>query len=79
LSGNVGNSVANLVAHSAVCLIGQGLEKFLAHSAGLIGVQGDEDLDRITFVILAALGGYPAKDDGGEGTQLSYCQSVKAW
>lgn len=68
LSGDISNGVADLVPHGTVGLVGQGLQELLADDGLLLGAQRDEYLDSFSLVILATLGGYPAKDDGGEGS-----------
>jgi hypothetical protein len=70
LPGDIGYSITDLIPYGTVRLVGQGFQQLLADGCGLFGAQGDEDLDSISLVILAALGSDPPEDDCSERAYL---------
>jgi hypothetical protein len=75
LPGNIGHGITDLIPHGAVRLGDQGLEELLSDSGGLVKTQGDEDLDCLIFIVLAALGRDASEDDGSKGSQLEVQQT----
>lgn len=70
LSSNISHGIADLVADRSLGLVGERLEQFLSDGYSLVCWQRDKHLRILALVILARFRGDPAKDDGGERSDL---------
>ncbi|GKT63760.1 LOW QUALITY PROTEIN: hypothetical protein ColTof3_11099 [Colletotrichum tofieldiae] len=70
LSRDLSDGVADFIPHSTLEVAAEALEKLLANGGSLFLGQGQEHVDKLAALILAALGGDSPEDDGGKGSYL---------
>lgn len=70
LSRDLGDGVTDFIAHGTLKIASEALEKLLSDGGSLVLGQGQEHVDELTALILAALGGDSSENDGGKGSYL---------